>query len=314
MDLRILALYEEIGKPGANKLYLAAKERRIPLSQAKAREFIKTDESAQTYAPAPHFGGKVVSSSVNDRWAADLIDQKANRGAGGESAALVVQDIFSRRIFARALQGKSASEVSAAFQSIMDTAGTPRELNTDSALEWTGAFAQLLRAKGIAHRLKPTGDASINDLATLDAAIGNARSTLGRLGAGKHWPQKLHGVVEGISARPHSGTLCHAPNNVATNEDIQFAPRQRAARDVVISAQSTHYMKARLVAAGAARPLLNKGTWPKRRAANATWGERATVVDISSGIVTTTNGVGPIKAFRAALGLPRTRLRGKQPG
>ena len=37
MDLRILALYEEIGKPGANKPYLAAKERRIPLSQAKAK-------------------------------------------------------------------------------------------------------------------------------------------------------------------------------------------------------------------------------------------------------------------------------------
>ena len=196
----------------------------------------------------------------------------------------------------------------------MDTAGTPRELNTDSALEWTGAFAQLLRAKAIAHRMKPTGDASINDLATLDAAIGNVRSTLGRVRAGKNWPQKLQGVVQGINARPHSGTLDHAPNNVATNEDIQFALRQRAARDVVTSAQNTQKLKAQLLAAGAARPLLNKGTWPKRRAANATWGERASVVDISNGIVTTTTGAEPIKAFRAAPGLPRTRLREKQPG
>ena len=242
----------------------------------------------------------MVSSSVNDRWAADLIDQTANRGAGDESAVLVVQDIFSRRIFARALQGKSASEVSAAFQSIMDTAGTPRELNTDSALEWTGSFAQLLRAKGIAHRMKPTGDASINDSARLDAAIVNVRSTLGRVGAGKNWPQTLQGVVESINARPHNGTLDHAPNNVATNEDIQFAMRQRAARDIVTSAQNTQRLKAQLLAAGAAMPLLNKRTWPKRRAANATWGERASVVDIASGIVTTTNGVGPIKAFRTA--------------
>ena len=119
-------------------------------------------------------------------------------------------------------KGNSAAEIAAAFQSIMDTAGTPRDLNTDIALEWTGAFAQLLRAKGIAHRMKPTGDANINDLATLDEAIGNARSTLGRIGAGKNWPQKLQGVVEGINARPHSGTLGHAPNNVATHEDIQF--------------------------------------------------------------------------------------------
>ena len=37
IDLRILALYVEIGKPEANKLYRAAKERSIPLSQAKAR-------------------------------------------------------------------------------------------------------------------------------------------------------------------------------------------------------------------------------------------------------------------------------------
>ena len=108
IDLRFPALYEEIGKPGVNKLYLAAKERSIPLSQAKAREFTRTDERAQTYGPAPSVGGKVVSSSVNDRGAADLIDQQANRGAGGESAILVVQYRFSRRIFAGALQRQKA--------------------------------------------------------------------------------------------------------------------------------------------------------------------------------------------------------------
>lgn len=37
IDLHIPALYEEIGKTGASKLCLAAKELRISLSQAKAR-------------------------------------------------------------------------------------------------------------------------------------------------------------------------------------------------------------------------------------------------------------------------------------
>lgn len=107
----------------------------------EASEFTKTDAHPPTYAHAPTIRGNGVASSINRRLAAVLIGQKANRGVGGDGAILVAQDIFSIRICARPLQGTSASEVAAALERIMHTAGTPRETNTDDAFEWTGMFA-----------------------------------------------------------------------------------------------------------------------------------------------------------------------------
>lgn len=311
---RLTALYNDLSRPSANKLYLAAQERGVPLTRAQAREFTKTDEGAQTFAPGPKFGGKVVVGAINERWAADIVDQKARRGSGGESAILVVQDLFSRRLFAKALQTKSAREVADAFDDMLRTAGRPQELTTDGGLEWTGAFAQLLRDHGIPHRVKPVGDASVNDMATLDAAIRNLREALGRTGAGADWPRELPRVVQALNNRPHAGTLEHSPASVPANDDLQFALKQRAARDITISAENTRKLEQGLQAAGHARPLLDTGTWPKRRAANATWGERAPILDISRGIVTTTRGAGPVKAFRPApMTAPRRRISSKRP-
>ena len=74
----LVALYNELSRPSANKLCLATQERGIPLTRARAREFTKTDEGTQAYAPGPKFCGQVVVGTINKRWAADLVDQKAN--------------------------------------------------------------------------------------------------------------------------------------------------------------------------------------------------------------------------------------------
>lgn len=164
-----------LGVPGTHKLFLAARERGITLTQAKARSFTKTSGGAQTYATAPTLGSNMLAASINDRRAADLVGQKANRGAGGDRIILVVQDMFPRRVLARSLQCKTTSEVAAAFQSTMDTAGIPGELNTDGVVEWPGALVQLSHAKGIAHCVNHIGDTNLNEMARLTAAIGNIR-------------------------------------------------------------------------------------------------------------------------------------------
>lgn len=174
----------------------------------------------------------------------------------------------------------------------MDTASTPNELNTDGAHAWAGSGAQFVCAKGIAHRVQPLGVPNMHGLATLDAAIGHIRSALGRVGAGNHWPPKLQGVVPSLNARPHNGTWDHAPISVTNHENIQFALRQGAARGIVTPAQNMQELKAVLMEAGTARPLLDEGTWLKHRAANATWGGRAAILDISKGVVTTRWGQG----------------------
>ena len=154
----------------------------------------------------------------------------------------------------------------------------------------------------------------MNDMATLDAAIRNLREALGRAGVGANWPRELPRIVSALNNRPHGGTLEHSPASVPANDELQFALKQRAARDIVTSAENTQKLEDGLQAAGFARPLLDKGTWPKRRVANATWGERAPILDISRGIVTTTRGAGPVKAFRPApMTAPMRRVRSKRP-
>ena len=64
---------------------------------------------------------------------------------------LLVQDIFSRFLFAKALRSKV--EVEAAFSRLMkDTGKKPDELNTDSGSEFTSrGFQAMLEREGIRH-------------------------------------------------------------------------------------------------------------------------------------------------------------------
>ena len=134
----------------------------------------------QLQAPRQRYEGKIASSAINQRWAADLIDYTARPAKLNDikyTHVLLVQDIFSRKIFARPLKGTTPTEVAAAFRSIMSSNGTPLELNTDKGSEFTsGDFPQLLDEQGIAHRVKDPQDR--NAIATLDRAIQSLKPAL----------------------------------------------------------------------------------------------------------------------------------------
>ena len=301
LDPQVQQLFEELNRPSASKLFLAAVERGIPLTLPQARRFVATDDVRQEFAPAPKFKGKIVSGSLNERWAADLVDQKANRGSGGETAILVVQDIFSRRLFGKALMTKQASEVARAFQGILNRVGQPKDLTTDDGREWQGEFRQLLRVRGITHIVKPVGDAFKNDMATLDSAIRSLREGLGRVRAGAEWPSKLEGVINGLNQTPNAGTLEQRPASVPNNPELQFALKQKAARDIKVSVANSAALMRSLQQAQFARELRSTGPFPRRRAGVATWCEAERIASAEAGVVTLANGArGPAKAFRPA--------------
>jgi hypothetical protein len=301
LDPRVQQLFEDLNRPSANKLFLAAVERGIPLTLPQARQLVATDEVRQELAPGPKFRGKIVSGALNERWAADLVDQKANRGKGGETAILVVQDIFSRRLFGTALKSKQALVVARAFERILNEVGQPKDLTTDGGLEWSGAFGRLLRDRGISHIVKPVGDAYKNDMATVDSAIRSLREALGRVRAGVEWPSKLENVIKGLNETPNSGTLEQRPASVPGNEELQFALKQKAARDIKSSAENSADLMRALQRAQFARELRSTGPFPRRRAGVATWGQPHAITSAEAGRVTLANGVsGPAKAFRPA--------------
>ena len=88
----------------------------------------------------------------------DLIDYKA-QPADGNTAALVVVDVFSRELWAEALPSKRPEVVAAAFARILGKGSrrnakssqeSPNEVSHDSGLERSGLFAALLEKHGIA--------------------------------------------------------------------------------------------------------------------------------------------------------------------
>mgnify|MGYP002637007473 FL=1 len=65
---------------------------------------------------------------MEDRWAAYVISFMSNP-VDGFTDVLVIQDIFSRFLWAYAMQSKR--EVPDQFEALINTGRVPRELNTD---------------------------------------------------------------------------------------------------------------------------------------------------------------------------------------
>ena len=146
---RVAALYKELSYPSAAKFKAALTKRGIDVPDSFVKQIVSEQGSRQLYAPPPKFTGKVTAANMDDRWAADVIDfQSKTRKQGAPVYVLLVQDIFSRFLFAAALSSKA--EVEAAFLRIMrDSKRKPDELITDlgSQSSRTRRFRRCLSAK-----------------------------------------------------------------------------------------------------------------------------------------------------------------------
>ena len=221
-------VFNELNQPGVQRFKQALRSRWIQFTDAEVSEIVRGSAARQLQAPRQRYEGKIASSAINQRWAADLIDYTARPAKLNDAKythVLIVQDIFSRKIFARPLKGTTPTEVAAAFRSIMTSNGTPLELNTDKGSEFTsGEFPQLLDERGIAHRIKDPQDR--NAIATLDRAIQSLKPALSQ----GNWAMKLDAAVSGQNKAPHGHLMMSAPNEVQGNDVLQFALKQEGAR------------------------------------------------------------------------------------
>ncbi len=89
----------------------------------------------------------------------------------------MVQDVFSRKIYAEPMIVKTSPAVLAAWEKVLIDAGTqPRSLTTDAGTEFLGEFGVALRARGIKHTVKD----NLRQIATIDSAIGLLKKALVR--------------------------------------------------------------------------------------------------------------------------------------
>ena len=126
----ILELYDELNFPSAAKLRAALLKKGYRARMKDVEAFVKAQTPTQLFAKGPKYRGRIISSRVNERWALDFIDFTAEPD-GALKYILLVQDIHSRKIWARALAEKKPADYTEAFKSIVREAGKPLELNFD---------------------------------------------------------------------------------------------------------------------------------------------------------------------------------------
>jgi transposase InsO family protein len=212
-DLR--ELYEELGYPSAQKLFVAARRQGLDVTKAQAEAVTKSSGVAQINAPGPKFQGKIAAGAPQARWQADLIDFTAMRGVRGERYVLVVMDVFSRKLWGRELESKTSDEVADEFDQIVDEAGEkPEELTTDQGLEFTGApFQTAMEQWEITHVTKR----ATNDMATLDRAIqtlkGMIFKDIERRGDAD-WADRVRAVIRNYNRRPSGALMNASPQDV----------------------------------------------------------------------------------------------------
>jgi transposase InsO family protein len=220
---QLIPLYEELGFPSAEKLYVAARRQGMDVTRAQAEAVAKGSGVAQINAPGPTFKGKIAAAAPQARWQADLIDFTATRSLRGERYILVVMDVFSRKLWARALENKESEDVAWEFEDIVREAGEkPEELTTDQGLEFTGR-----PFKEAAARLEITlvTKRAMNDIATLDRAIQTIKGMIfrdiERRGADVDWGQRVAAVIKGYNRRPSGALMNASPQDVWHREAAQ---------------------------------------------------------------------------------------------
>ena len=111
---------------------------------------------------------------MNERWAIDFIDLHTEPD-GDLKYILVVQDIHSRKIWAKALAEKKPGDYIAAFKDIIREGGKPKEVNFDEEFV-VPQFIRFLSAGGVSHRVSENRQ----DLGVLDASMGALKKDLKR--------------------------------------------------------------------------------------------------------------------------------------
>ena len=74
---QVRQIFQELNRPGVSRLKTALRARGINASDAEIGNVVRGDESKQLFAPRQRYEGRIASSNLNERWAADLIDYTA---------------------------------------------------------------------------------------------------------------------------------------------------------------------------------------------------------------------------------------------
>jgi hypothetical protein len=236
---QVRTLASDLGFPSGTKLWNEVRKRDINVPKSEVLQYVRSLGLRHVFQRRPAYEGKIASTEINRRWAADIIDYNAKpspdkkNGGPPYQYILIVQDIFSRKLYAHALKTKDPEVVQQAFESIVGRAGVPDVLDTDHGNEFTRAFADYLQDERIRHSVSDARNK--NARGTLDAAIKDIRQKIVRISVAedrRDWASFLARVIEAYNKSEHPSLIGRAPDQVRLDDDVRFNLRKRAAQDL----------------------------------------------------------------------------------
>jgi hypothetical protein len=163
--------------------------------------------------------GHIVAMNINDRWQGDLVDMQRYPGTRKRLKMhwiLIVVDVFSRKLYARAIQTKEVKNVIAAFNDIVDEAGEiPESLDTDQGGEFGKTFDN--NVGDFFHNKANIGDHRA--LGVVDSTIRVFKNLIFKyITSGEDWARDLDDLVENFNNSPKSALLGYTPNEIEEDD------------------------------------------------------------------------------------------------
>ena len=141
----ILEIFEELNYPSATKLRAALIKRGYKARLKDVEEFVKSQTPTQLFAKAPNYRGKIIASRPNERWVIDFIDFTAEP-SGQFKYIFLIQDIFSRKLWSKALEDKDMSSAIQQLRTLFADEEKPAEINADGEFD-NKTFNRFVTAK-----------------------------------------------------------------------------------------------------------------------------------------------------------------------
>ena len=258
----IARIAEELNYPGRSTLARVLRNRGIDYDPQQLDAFVKAQTVRQVQAPKYGFTGKIAAQDLHSRIFADLIDFSSAPSKDGERFVLVVQRVFDRKLWTKALRDKRPETVAEAFGTILQQMSErPRSVTTDLGSEFGQAFNDLMTQQGITIQKKSKDD--INAIATIDAAIGRWKKALARVARRRRtddWASLVDAVTTGQNGVPNESYLeGKAPDEVEGDQELRKKLRAKNQEFREHNAKEAGDRAQALVEAGQFRVMLSAG-------------------------------------------------------
>jgi len=297
-------LSRKVGRlKGVDKLWKEAKKAGINVTRAQVKDFVEGIGQKQVLAQSQPSLGKSATTSIakeGSRFQIDLIqfrfsqqeEDSDEEDDAPQRYALIIINVFDRKVHAVTLADKSAETVLAGFRKILRKMGPDMKggvLSSDLGKEfWNDGFQKLLKTSDIAWKSKGNGEP--NAIAVLDRAIGSIRKDVsGRMmeAPTKTWSQVLNASLLAYNRSIH-GTMRDAPNDVAKEPVLQYLQISDNAKKYAHNDALAKRRVARVRELGAfRRPKKAKAF---KRGFEATFGDKEVLEEVTDGTLLKARG------------------------